>query len=151
MYTYQEEKLADILEELKPLLQEHYKEIALYQDDIKLDPDYDLYLLMEEQGTLHVYTVRSDQLVGYCITFVREHPHYKSDLYAVNDIVYVHPDHRHTEVAPVMLQNLETIMQERGVSVMTFHMKTYKTFEALMDFSGFDKVEYLYSKLLKEN
>lgn len=147
---FQEERLDDVLEELEPLLQEHYKEVAMYQDKIELNPDYDLYRLMERQGTLHILTARDPDLQGYCVTFINKHPHYKDHKYAVNDIIYVSPEHRHTDVAYEMLKELERLMLLEGVSVMTFHMKHYKSFQTLMSARHFDPAEYLYTKYIGE-
>ena len=151
-YTYQEEQYIDVIEELKPLLAEHYKEVAVYQETIELNPNYHVYELMAAQGSLHMFTTRTvdKELIGYSVSFLNQHPHYSDHTYAVNDILYVHPDHRHTEAAPRMLTELEAVMREKGISVMTFHMKTYKPFETLMDALEYDKIEYLFSKLLKD-
>lgn len=155
MYTYQTERYTDVIEELKPMLEDHYEEVALYKDKIKLNPNYDLYEQMDQMGAIHIYTARDTEannaLIGYVVTFVQLHPHYSDTVYAVNDVVYVADAYRHTEVAPEMIIRLEHEMLDRGASVMTFHMKTYKPFKTLMDSLGFDEVEYMYSKYIKED
>ena len=151
MTEYSFEKVDDILEEIEPLLEEHYQEVAMYQEHIAFNPNYDVYRVMEEMGSCLVYTARDGgALVGYVVTFLQNNPHYQDHIWAVNDIVYVCPEYRHTEVAPEMLQTLEAELKERGVSVMTFHMKTFKPFETLMGALGFDKAEYMYSKYIKD-
>lgn len=151
MIEYNEEKFEEVIEELKPLLNDHYEEIAIYQDKIDLNPNYEMYKALEDLGNLHVLTARDEgRLVGYCVTFIQSHPHYIDHLFAANDILYIMPDYRHTELAPNMLNVLEEIMKEKEVSVMTFHMKTYKPFETLMDFLAFDKTEHLYTKYIGE-
>jgi GNAT superfamily N-acetyltransferase len=151
MITYQVEKFADVIEEMKPLLQMHYEEIAMYKDRIALNPDYAAYQAMADLGMLHIYTARdsSRDLIGYCVTFIRPHPHYQDHIYAMNDVVYVAKEYRHTEVAPELISQLEKELQTKGVSVMTFHMKTYKPFRTLMDSLGFDCAEELYTKFIK--
>ena len=152
MITYQEESYSEIIEELKPLLELHYKEIAMYQDNIDLNPNYGIYEIMYETGQVHFYTARDNkELVGYAITFMQQHPHYMDHVFAVNDIVYVKEEHRHTDVAPTMLTKLEQIMKDDGVSVMTFHMKSFKPFETLMDYLEFDKAEFLFTKYIKDD
>ena len=148
---YQEETFQAVIEDIKPLLEEHNKEVALYQDEIELDPAYHMYEAMYQAGSLDIFTAREeDTLVGYVLTFIHPSLHYQNDVFAVNDMLYVHPDYRHTEVAPTLLTELEKRMKEKGVSMMSFHMKTYKTFEALMDFLGYDKAEFLFTKLIKD-
>ena len=151
MVRFEEEKFEYIIDEMKPLLEKHYDEIAMYKDQISLNPNYDLYKIMDDTGSLHILAARDGTvLVGYCVTFINYHPHYKDHVYAVNDVIYIDPGYRHTSVAPEMVSELERLMMEKGVSVMTFHMKTYKPFESLMEMMGFDKAEYMYSKYIKD-
>lgn len=152
-YTYQREYLDDVLEELEPLLQLHYEEVCFYKDKLELKPAYDLYRILESLGTIHIYTARTEEgeLVGYAVSLIQKNLHYSDHGYAVNDVLYVAEDHRHTDLAPTLISNLEKEFKEMGVSVMTFHMKTYKTFEKLMDTLGFEKQEYLFGKFIKED
>lgn len=154
MITYQQERYADVIDEMKPLLERHYEEVAAYKDRIKFNPDYAGYEAMDALGILDIFTARdtdaNNALVGYCVSFVNAHPHYSDHVYAVNDVVYVDPDYRHGEVAPEMISRLEKRLEEMGVSVMTFHMKTYKPFRTLMESLGFDEIESMYSKYIKE-
>ena len=79
--TYQVEKLADCLEEMKPFLQLHWEEVALYKDAIKLNPDYDRYFDLEKRGVLRVAIARDgDKMVGYFLTLTQEHLHYQDHI-----------------------------------------------------------------------
>ena len=128
--VFKEELLRDCLEELKPLLEEHYKEVALYQDKVKLNPDYDRYLMLEDAGNLHTVVAREDgKVVGYYISLVVEHLHYADTVYAHNDVVYLEPGLRHSRVALDMINFAIEKLKEKGVSVVTIHMKTYLPFE----------------------
>lgn len=149
MISIKEESFKDCVEELKPLFEEHYKEVALYQDKVSLNPDYDKYFLLEDSGNLHTVIVREeDKIVGYYISIVTGHIHYMDTLYACNDIVYIDHKYRHSGVAKEMVEFAEKKLKDLGVSVMTVHMKTYLPFESLASSVGFDKVEYLYSKYI---
>lgn len=154
MITYQKEDYKDVIEEMKPLLREHYEEIAMYKDRIAFNPNYDLYEHMDATGDVHIFTARDEDannaLVGYVVTFMQHHPHYSDHIYAVNDVIFVADAYRHTEVAPEMISQLEVLLQEEGVSVMTFHMKTYKPFVTLMESLGFEEFERLYSKYIRD-
>lgn len=154
MIKYQVESFDQVEQEIKPLLEEHYQEVAMYKDRIELNPNYELYRHMDQTGDIIIFTARdqdaNDALVGYCVTFIQRHPHYSDHLYGVNDIIFVADPYRHTEVAPEMIHQLERKLQEEGVSVMTFHMKTYKPFRTLMESLGFEEFETLYSKYIQE-
>ncbi len=146
---YQHEKYNDVIEELKPHLHEHYKEVAMYQDKIDFDPNYEAYEAAQENDMLYVYTMRDDgELAGYNIFFVQAHPHYKSDIFAVNDIVYIAPNYRHKSDTVEFFQYCENELKELGVSVITYHMKVLKTFEMLMKGLGMDHAEHSYTKYI---
>lgn len=153
MITYQEEEFGPMLyEELHPLLEKHYEEVAVFQEHIKLNPDQEFYQMAQDTGRLHILTARDrGRLVGYTVTMVSRNPHYKDHIYAVNDVIYVDPEYRGGEVAPEMVLKLEEIMEKRDVSVMTFHMKTFKPFESLMDMMGFEDTERVYYKYIGQD
>jgi len=149
MITYQEELFGEMVEEMKPHLDQHYAETETYQDKVPLNPDYDAYQIMEDLGVLNVFTARDDgELIGYGITFMNMSPHSKEHLFATNDIIYVQKEYRHTEVAPELISGIENIMQQNDVSILTFHMKAHKPFESLLDSLGFDNIESVYSKYI---
>lgn len=152
-YTYQRELFNDVIEEMKPLLELHYEEVCFYKDKLDLNPDYHLYEVLESVGALHLFTARTEEgeLVGYIATLIQKNLHYSDHIYAVNDVIYVDEKHRHTEVASTMISKLEEELKTFGVSVMTFHMKTFKTFETLMKSLGFEKQEFMYGKFIKED
>jgi len=151
MITFQEEPLVDCLEEMKPLLSEHWDEIALHKDKIKLNPDYDKYLLLDSLGMLHVVTARDgDLLVGYFISFLQPHMHYKDHTFAMNDILYIHPEYRKGSAGYKLFKYAEKSLKEIGVHVLMIHAKVKNDFKPLMDKLGFNRVEYNYSKYIGE-
>lgn len=151
MITIQTETLESMLEELKPILPIHWKEIALDHEDIPLDPDYDLYLRMEEHGQLHVCTAREDgNLVGYFITFVINHPHYKSTLWGKVDIYYVHPDHRKNGTGYKLFAYHEAEMKNLGVNKVVNMCKLHQDHGPLFAALGYTEIERIFSKLIKE-
>ena len=147
--TYQVELLADCLDEMKPLLENHWEEIALNKDKIKLNPDYDKYLEIEKLGMVHVVTARDSlRMIGYFISIVSPHMHYSDHIYAVNDILFISPEYRRGEVAAGMFTFAEDALKNEGVSVITFSMKTDYPFDELAVYLGYRKVEYVYSKFV---
>lgn len=152
MITYQREKLFEIEDELRPILDEHYEEIAMYRDKIKLVPDWSRYYALEDNDILKIATVRdSGELVGYYIIMVVPNIHYSDDLYAVNDIVLIKPEYRNAKVGIGLFSFVEVWMKELGVSVMTMHMKTSQPFDKLCEGLGWDYCERLYTKCIKGN
>ena len=148
---YKAEFIKDILHELEPLLEEHWEEVAWYKDKIKLKPDYSKYVQMQENNSLLCVTVRDEgKLIGYNINFLQYHPHYSDHVYAINDIVFLLPEHRHGHIAKQMLESTEEILKHIGASVVTLHMKPDHTFVTLAEHCGFKRQEYVYSKYIGE-
>ena len=151
MSTYQVEKMGDVIEEMKPLFELHYKEIALNKDVIALNPDYDRYLALEELGMLHIVTVRDEGvLIAYYVSFVHANIHYRDHVFAANDILYVDEAYRGSTVAYRMISFAEKELKKLGVSVMTVHMKTDFPFERLCEKRGMKRSEYIYTKFIGE-
>lgn len=152
MITYQEEKLCTCFEEMIPLLEEHWEEVALYKDKVILDIDIERYLTLENLGSLHVVTVRdSDVLVGYFISFINPHLHYKSTVYALNDVLFICPEYRHQKVAKDLFSFAESGLKKRGVDVIILHMKVDHPFHTLSNYLGYEQAEYTYSKYVGED
>ena len=95
MIAYQEETFDQVIEEIKPLLEDHWQEIALHKDSIKLNPDYARYEQMFKNGNMRIVTARNDgKLVGYCIMMLYNHIHYKDQFMAMDDIFFIDKDYR---------------------------------------------------------
>lgn len=91
--VFRREALSEGLEEAKPLLARHWRELALNQDRFPLDPDYFAYLKRERAGGVRAYSVRTPggALVGYAIYFVQRHLHYRTVKYAISDVFWLSP------------------------------------------------------------
>lgn len=149
MVTYQEESFIDIVEELTPLIYEHWEEIALHKDKIKLNPDFNKYIEADELGLIHILTAREEEeLIGYFISFVQPHLHYMDTLFAVNDVLFVTKKHRKGRVGYILFKKAEESLKEIGVDVIMIHAKVHADFKPLMDSLGYDRVEYNYSKYI---
>lgn len=150
MIEFQVETVDDVQEEITPLLKQHYEEIALYKEHIPFDPDWDRYRALCDAGVLHIVTARdAGRLVGYYISLVLPHLHYQTTLYSHNDVLFVHPDYRGGTLAVRMFKYAEECMVEKGVTVMTIHMKVDLPFDNMVERLGWDYGERMYFKCLK--
>jgi GNAT superfamily N-acetyltransferase len=153
LINFSVETVDQVLEDIKPLLQNHWDEIAAYKDKIPLAPNYGEYLKVEKAGNLLICTVRDDgKLVGYSIYFVRQGVHYSKNIVAVNDIFYVAPSHRRRRVnqelvATALIKYAEIILkQSRLVSVISMRIKVWKDWSTLAERQGYKRVEYVHQK-----
>lgn len=148
---YQQEFLATVKDEIVPLLNSHWEEIALNKDKIKLNPDWDAYDSLEQVDKLKIFTARDDnKLVGYFVVIVGVNIHYKDHLFASNDIIYLSPEHRKGFTGIRLIKFAEKCLKQDGISVLTINTKVHQPFDRLMDFLKFRKIERVYSKYLGE-
>lgn len=149
MITYQTEKLFGLLDEIKPLLVAHYKEIARNQDKVKLNPDYDKYRALDKAGMVHSVTARDEgKLIGYYISIVAPHLHYRDCIMAMNDVLFISPEYRKGFIAFKLLKYGEKTLKDRGVGVIHMNMKLANDFGILMERLGWIEIERIYEKVL---
>ena len=151
MIKFAVETFEDVIQEIRPLLARHWQEIAWYKDKVPYAPDWERYKQVAEAGVLHIVTARKDgELVGYLVSMISPGMHYKLTNYAVNDIIYLHPDHRGGRTAFRMFKFAIEEFKKMGVSIFTVHMKTDAPFERLCEALGMQKQEFLYTIYLGE-
>ena len=116
------ETYGQLVDEIKPLLPEHWAELAVHKD-IPLDPDFSFYERAAAAGSLLFMTVRkAGALIGYSIWVVKAHPHYRGHIWAINDIVWLHPEHRGMRIGRAFVAFWEAELKARGVAVV--HVET---------------------------
>lgn len=146
------EPYAQLIDEIKPLLFEHWRELAVYQD-IPLDPDYDFYEKANSSGMLTYYVAREGRaLIGYAIFVVKPggHPHYRRHGWAMNDIVWIRPDRRNLGVGRQFAKYWESDLNDRGVHVVHVNAKTgHPELAMLLLNCGYAKIEEGYEKRLR--
>jgi GNAT superfamily N-acetyltransferase len=146
---YQQEFLVQVKDDIRPLLEEHWHEIALNKDKIKLNPDWEMYEHLEDQGHLKIFTAREeDKLAGYFVVVTSYSLHYKDHVFATNDVLFLHPDYRKGRTGIKLIQFAEKCLKQDGVSVLFVNTKVHKPFDILMEFLGFNLIERSYSKYI---
>jgi len=149
MTEFKQEFLHQVVDEAKPLLEEHWEDIALNKDKIKVNPDWDTYYLLEDQGKLKIFTARLEgKLIGYFVVIVAPHIHYKDHLFACNDLIFVSKEYRKGRTGLKLIKFAEKYLKEDGVSVLNINTKNHKPFHSLMKFLGYNSIETVYSKYL---
>jgi GNAT superfamily N-acetyltransferase len=151
MITAQVESLHERLAEMQPLFPEHWKELALNQDKIPLDPQYEIYLERDARGEVLLVTLRDlGVLVGYFVGFIAPGLHYQTCLTLTMDIFWVHPDHRGQGGGLTLFRFVESEAKRRGVKRMFVGSKCHKEASWLFERLGYEKVEVYYSTWLGE-
>lgn len=144
--AYAREQIADVIGEIKPLLEAHYREIAHYPD-IPLQPNYERYTLAESSEALRIFTARVDgTLVGYAIYFVGFALHYAGSLQAHQDILFVHPDYRRSTVGMRLIRHADEALAKEGVQVIYQHSKAAHSIGPILERQGYELVDEIYAK-----
>lgn len=139
------------IEDVKPLLLLHYDELTLDKDIITLDPDWDKYRLWFDQGKIATLEARDhDQLVGYCVFFLERHIHYYNNIFARNDILFLHKDYRKGRTGIELIKRSEDMLKEYNVSKVIWHIKQKNDFRVILHRMGYKDEDILVGKALKE-
>ena len=143
------ESFREIWPEARDLLEQHYKEIGLYNSKVVFDPDVERYESLCDAGALYIVAVRVEgTLVGYCANFITQSLHYKATKSCINDVFYIHPDYRKGFLGVRLIKEMESLMKEEGVNVLMFNFKTYAPLDSLFSRLGWDFSEKVYTKYL---
>lgn len=148
---YAIESVSKIKHELEPIIKLHWEQIALNQEKIKLNPDWNQYFAVEKLGMLKLFTVRDNgELVGYFCVIMNRGLHYADHVFAACDVIYVKPDKRAGLTGYRLIKYAETELKKLGVSVLAINTKVHMPFDSLMDRMGYSNTERLYQKYIGE-
>lgn len=149
MIEFQHELLNDaLIAEVEPLLEDHYYELALNQERVKLNPKWREYGFLQSVGNFVLLTARDGKrLAGYNAFFVNTHMHYADLVVAVNDVFYLHPDYRRGATALRFLRFSEDYLKDRAHKV-AYHFKATNNFGPILQRIGYSAEEGVAAKLL---
>jgi len=150
--TYQWEPFRAFVNELPPLFQQHWREIALNKKAIPLDPDWDRYFQYDLVGILRCLTARNANgtLVGYHFVLVYPHLHYASTLWAQSDIFWLDPAYRSGWWGIGLLKIVRDRLKEAGVKKHHVNIKLHfeaerGTLAKLLKRLGYEPIETVHS------
>lgn len=147
---FQTESFSDVRGSIEGLLLDHYREVALHQDDVPLAPDWGLYQHLDESGGLKIFTARQDGgLIGYAIFFVRYHAHYKETLCAINDIVFLRHGYRKGLAGAKLIRYADQELEAYGVDRIFWHIKYSNDFSPILHRMGYLDEEKIVGRLVR--
>ena len=148
--TFQKETAGKCFPDTLPLLEEHWREVAHYQD-IELDPDLEVYAAAEAAGMLRVFTARTleGKMIGYAVFFCRTNPHYRNSLQANQDVLFISKEHR--GMGGRFILWCDEQLRSEGVQVVYHHVKAAHNFGKLLERFGYTLVDLIYSRRLDKN
>ena len=137
------------LAEVGQLLQEHWQEVARHKDIMVLKPDTPRYKVMEKANMLLILAAYQDgMMIGYSLNIIGNHLHYADLLYAHNDLLFLHKEHRNSPVGLKLIRQTEKAAKERGARMMLWHAKEGTSLDKIMPRLKYSVQDIMYSKEL---
>ena len=141
--------VAQMQVEGKVLLDEHYEELTQHKEIVKLDVDWAKYEMLEKTGVCQAWGAwEEERLIGYVVFFVIPHLHYKSNIFASNDVLFLKKSHRLGMTGIRLIRHAEKELSKNGPVKVVWHVKPETTLEVLLDHFGYTYEESKMSKIL---
>lgn len=152
MITYQESNWQELWDEGQELFLKHWRELALDQEEIPMDLDYERYSNLGKMGMLYILTVRDNGiLVGYIIMFLMPHFHYKSSgTMALADMYYLLPRFRKGPIGLRLFTELEGRLKLMGISRAHIGCKVHQDHQTMFETLGWKFTDKTFSKVLRK-
>lgn len=136
-----------LMDEMQPLWDEHWKEVAVYKDNINLSINRDWYTEMYTAGLYIMVVVREEgKLIGYAGFTLITHPHYKDNIFSNMDVAFLLPEYRRGFTAIKMFKFAEQKLKELGADVIILRTKEHYNLGRLFEHLNYEKAEVAYFK-----
>ena len=144
------ENLAKVRHEIEPLLEQHWQEIALNKDIIKMNPDWEAYARLDAVNSLRIYTARKDnELMGYFVVLVSKSLHYRDHLFANNDVIFLSKSARKGLTGVKLIKYAIESLAAEGITKLHINTKAHQPFDAILERLKFEAIERVYSLVLR--
>lgn len=146
MITFSTSKGKDCIEQLKKMFDAHYQELSVTKN-AKLNPDYNIYMKMDEHNMLEVVLCKNDdEIIGYIVFFISPNLHYKDCLLATEDIYYLKPEYRKGTTGIKMFKFAEKYLKSINVNMIKYGTKTHLDNSKLFEYLGYNFIEKIFTK-----
>ena len=147
--TYQQEPLCKFIPDVNSLVALDWEEVGRPEIGYHLEPDWDLYRLLEDSGNLKVFTVRSEEnLIGYFTVVVSPSLHSKGNFVVPNDAIFLHPNYRSGNTGVKLFKFVEDCIKEDGFNQLQITYTDKCDISSFLTRLGYFKVETKFEKRL---
>ncbi len=148
--SYQQESLVTVKKDVIELARADWEEINHDDEAYPFDPDWDLYGLLEDNGSLMIFTARVDgSLVGYFSVVKSPSLHSKGKFVLCNDVIYLHKDHRKGRTGIGLFKFVEDCLKEDGYSNLQILYSQKYDISPLLSRLGYRHIESKHEKRLR--
>lgn len=144
------ESWASFWPDAQQLLPKHYEEVGADPSKAAWLPAQALYESAEQSGVLFVMGARlgNGQLIGYQISTLVGHPHYKDLLCAFEDAFFLDPLYRRGRNGIQLIKASLYFLEKLGTKRVFFHSNQRRPTDKLFVHLGFERSHVIYSKWL---
>ena len=153
--VYSVEDFQSYLLDAVPLWKTHHEEVALssVKNIRPFAPDIKKYLSLEDQKLLGVFTIRDENnnLKGYAIFVINTAMHYRKNIYALNDALYLSPDIRKGREGIKFMKWCESQiikLTNNLVSIIQWRTKVEHNFGRVLESMGYSQDDICYTKFV---
>jgi hypothetical protein len=149
MITIAVERWKEFGDEFKVLSFDHWMEVAIHRDSVPLDPNWETYEKADSIGKMIFVGCRDEgKLVGYSVWAITYPLHFKTTLYAQNDVIYLQAKYR-GDHGLKLIKESERFMVEQGVKKILWGVMANKDWSRILQRMGYDQEDILMSKVIK--
>lgn len=150
MITFSAEQWDTVERELKSYAIAQWQEMSTDQDLFHIDMDWDLYRALDSIGKLLTCTARDEsRLVGWHLSVIGPHPHYRSTVFGLQDTYYVLPEYRSDPMTGIRLfMFMEEESRRRGALKLVGNTKSYLDKSPLFERLKWRKEGLIYTKVI---
>lgn len=149
--TYRREAFEAVIDELEPMLEEHFKEVGYHNGPTEVAVDDRTYTSLDDAGRMMMFTVRDDEdLVGYLSVVFITPTHHCNDIFACVDAFYVKKEYRRSSIGLKLFKKAEAAARNKGVKYMTAMSNINAPIENFLSGMGFELTDKTYIRILGE-
>lgn len=150
MIEYGLDSFIRLRREIEPLIQQHWEEIALNKDSIKLNPHWKKYEILDRNNMLRAYTARKDgELIGYFVVILESSLHYMEHTFAHNDVIFLAKKYRKGMTGIKLIKYAVKCLEQENVTQLLINTKAHQPFDAILERLNFNEIERVYSLVLR--
>ena len=139
----------EMLQVAPVLFKEHWDEIARNKQVMVLKPNEQAYRAMEQAGQMMILAAyKGDEMVGYSVNFIINHPHYADLVVCQNDLLYIAQAHREGGVGIRLMKRTEQEGKARGARLMLWHAKQDTPLANILPRMAYGVQDIIFSKEL---
>lgn len=146
---FRQEYLRDGHEEFDAMMHDYYTRTIAHQDVPDLGFNWPLYKSFENTGKLVLYSARDQELCGFAMYIIGQHPKYPSMFLASCDTLAVLPEARGQGLGKRLVEYASDGLRVLGCTHMSHNYRMIYDTVPLFEKIGFTLYEKVYMKELK--